>query len=224
MLPARSGTFQTLHEAEEKLREEAPWLLALSLPPTVFATMQSVNFTRQSDELMARKKVMAHTSVAVKLCLMQSKSGRKRMIEQPVGARAWGTQLMNELLFVKGVGKVNFDFCMFAMKSAKEREVRLARKRTSIISNSQALLKELTKYQASGRHQHVTTREWKTPTRHGAGVEDHGTPDVQRRVLQNRVRDHHEGEEQFGQHIRSSGQTLAGTQRGQGHHRNDRSS
>ena len=48
------------------------------------------------------------------------------------------------------------------MKSAKEREVRLARKKTSIISNSQALLKELTKHQASGRHQHVRTREWKT--------------------------------------------------------------
>ena len=39
---------------------------------------------------------------------------------------------------------------MFEMKSAKEREVRLARKKTSIISNSQALLKESTKYQASG--------------------------------------------------------------------------
>ena len=120
---------------------------------------------------------MAHISFAVKLCLMQSKYGRKLNIEQPVGARAWGTQLMNKLLFVKGVGKANFDFCMFQMKTAKDREVRLARKRTSIISNSQALRKEVTKYQASGRHQHVTTREWKTP-------------DVQRRVLQNRVRHH----------------------------------
>ena len=65
------------------------------------------------------------------------------MIEQPGGTRAWETQLMNKLLFEKGVGKVNFDFDMFEMKSAKEREVRLTRKRTSIISNSQALLKEL---------------------------------------------------------------------------------
>ena len=109
---------------------------------------------------------MAHTSFAVKLCLMQSKSGRKCMIEQPVGTRAWGTQLMNKLLFEKGVGKVNFDFDKFEMKSAKEREVRLARKRTSIISNSQALLKELAKYQTSGRHQHATTREWKTTACH----------------------------------------------------------
>ena len=153
---------KTQNEAEAKLREKAPWLLALSLPSTVFATTQSLNFTRPSDNLMERKKVIAHISFDVKLCVMQSKSGRIFVIEQPVGARAWGTQLMNKLLFEKGVGKVNFDFGMSDMKSAKEREDRLARKKTSIISNSQALLKELAKYQASGRHQHVTTLGWKT--------------------------------------------------------------
>ena len=90
---------------------------------------------------------MAHTSFAVKHYLMQSKSGRKFMIEQLVGASAWGTQLMHKLLFAKGVGKLNFDFSMFEMNLTKEREVRLARKRTSIISISQALLKQLTEYQ-----------------------------------------------------------------------------
>ena len=88
------------------------------------------------DKLMERRKVAAHVSFAVKLCVMQSKSGRKFMIEQPVGTRDWGTQLMNKLLFEESVGKVNFDFDMFEMKSAKEREVRLARKRTSIISKT----------------------------------------------------------------------------------------
>ena len=80
---------------------------------------------------------MAHISFTVKLCLKQSESGRKFTIEQPVGATDFGFQLMNKLLFVKGAGKVNFDFCMFEMKSTNDREVRLARKRTSIISNSQ---------------------------------------------------------------------------------------
>ena len=93
---------KTQNEAEAKLREEAPLLLALSLPSTVFATKQSLNFARQSGKLMERKKVMAHTSFAVKLCVMQSKSGRTFMIEQPVGARARGTQLMNKLLFREG--------------------------------------------------------------------------------------------------------------------------
>ena len=46
------------------------------------------------------------------------------MIAQPVGASARGTQLMNQLLFVRGARKVHFDFCMFEMKSADEREVR----------------------------------------------------------------------------------------------------
>ena len=43
--------------------------------------------------------------------------------------------------------------------------------------------------------------KWMIPTGHDAGVEDDGMPDVQRRVLPNRVRDHHEGEERFGRHI-----------------------
>ena len=42
------------------------------------------------------------------------------MIEQTVGASSWGTQLMSKLLFIKGAGKVNSDFCMFEMKSADE--------------------------------------------------------------------------------------------------------
>ena len=141
-------------ENSERNRGEIERLLS-----TVFATTRSLNSTKQNDKLMERRKVTAHISFAVKLCEMQSKSGRKFMIEQPVGTRAWGSQLMNKLLFEKGVGKSNFDFDMFEMKSAKEREVRLAR-------NRQVLLKELAKYQTSGRYQHVTTREWKTTACH----------------------------------------------------------
>ena len=122
---------KTQNEIEVRLRQESPWLLALSLPSTVFATVRSLNSTRQNDKLMVRRKVTAHISFAVKLCVMQSKSGRKFLIEQPVGTRAWGTQLMNKLLFEKGVGKVNFDFDMCEMKSAKEREVWRGRGRAS---------------------------------------------------------------------------------------------
>ena len=96
--------------SQVKLRERAPCLLALPLPSTVFATMQPLNFTRQSDNFMERKKVMTQINFAVNLCSMPSKSGRKFMIEQPAGASAWTIQLMNKWLFVKGVVKVNFDF------------------------------------------------------------------------------------------------------------------
>ena len=197
----RFDDLKTQNEAEAKLREEAPLLLDLSLPSTVFATTQSLNLARQSDKLMERNKVMAHTSFAVKLCVMQSKSGRTFMIEQPVGARARGTQLMNKLLFREGRWEGEL-----RLRHVRNEISQGARSQTgSSSANSQALLKELAKYQASGRHQHVND----------AGVENHGMPNVQQRVLQNRVRDHHEGEEQFRQHIWRSGQ------RGQGHHRND---
>ena len=111
---------KTQNEIEVRLREEFPWLLALSLPSTVFATTPSLNSTRQNDKLMERRKVTAHINFTVKLCVMQSKSGRKFMIEQPVGTRAWRTQLMNKLLFEKAVGKVNFDFDMYEMNAKSD--------------------------------------------------------------------------------------------------------
>ena len=77
---------------------------------------------------------------------------------------------MNKLLFVKGAGKVNFDFCMFEMKSTNDREVRLARK------------KDEHHQQLAGAAQGVdeVPAKWKTPTCHDAGVEDRSMPDVQR--------------------------------------------
>ena len=67
---------------------------------------------------------------------------------------AWLTPLINKLLFAKGVGKVNFDQCMFEMKG-------------------RGFASPATRRRCSGK--------WKTPTRQDAGVEDHGMPDVSRR-------------------------------------------
>ena len=108
---------------------------------------------------------------------------------------------MNKLLFVKGAGMVIFDFCMFEMKSANEREVRQERKRTNIIQHL-----------AGAAHGVDEVPEpWKTTTRHNAGLEGHDMPGVQRRVLQNRVRDHHEGQEHLRQLLGRSGQAPNGT-------------
>ena len=49
-----------------------------------------------------RKKVTVHRGFALQLCLiMQAKAGREFMIEQPIGASAWRTQVMTKLLFVR---------------------------------------------------------------------------------------------------------------------------
>ena len=43
---------KTQNEIEVRLRQESPWLLAPSLPSTVFATTRSLNSTRQNEKLM----------------------------------------------------------------------------------------------------------------------------------------------------------------------------
>ena len=166
--------FEIQKQADGKLREEAPCVLALSLLFTMFATIQSLNFRRQSD-----KKVMAHIGCAVKRFLTQAKVCRKFMIEQLVNASARRTQVTNKLLFVNGAAMVNFDLCMTGEEENEHHQ------------------------QLAGAAHGVddVPGAWRTSARHNAEVEGHGMPGVLRRVLQHRVRDHHEGEEQCRQHI-----------------------
>ena len=54
-----------LRKSEEELGEEVPWLLALPLLCSMFATVQSPNFTRRGDNLIMdrMKKDMAYVEV-----------------------------------------------------------------------------------------------------------------------------------------------------------------
>ena len=145
---------------------------------------------------------MEHIAFAVKLCLLQAKLGRKFMIEQPVGANSWGTQLMNKLLFVKNAGKVNFDSCMFDMMSDDHHGIGHAKKRTSIITNSEALLTDM-----------KTSVPWRTSTRHAFGVESQGLSDLHRQILRVSVHNRYEREESFGPDGRIFGKAFLRTRR-----------
>jgi hypothetical protein len=91
----------------------------------------------------------------VHLCIKQAREGRKFMLEHPVGASSWQTALVKRLFFEKGVGKVNFDFCRFDMKSKDEEGEGQVKKRTGIMSNSKALLEGLSQHNCLGGHRHV---------------------------------------------------------------------
>ena len=129
----------------------------MSPPCTLFSTLQNLNFGKMNKNKVTEKlhEAMGHMAFAVLLCIKQAREGRKFMLEHPVGASSWQTALVKRLFFEKGVGKVNFDFCRFDMKSKDEEGEGQVKKRTGIMSNSKALLEGLSQHNCLGGHRHV---------------------------------------------------------------------
>ena len=137
--------------------EEAPWLLVVSPPCTMFSALQNLNILKMDSEEARRrlKEAMEHVAFGVLMCLKQAKAGRMFLFEHPATASFWQTALLNKLYFVKGGQRVNFDFCMMGMRSADEKGEAPAKKRTSVFTNSDEIAELLKKYQCDGQHRHV---------------------------------------------------------------------
>ncbi len=140
-------------DAIRRLDEEAPWLLMVSPPCTMFSTLQGFSIPRQEQDVVQTKleDAIKHIAFAVLLCLRQARAGRKFALEHPVGASSWHTALVNKLYFVEDGGRVNFDFCMAGMQL----DGVPAKKRTGVVTNSVALQDALKEMQCSGEHEHA---------------------------------------------------------------------
>ena len=77
----------------ELLDKEAPWLLVVSPPCTMFSTLQGFSMNKKDEEEVRpkMKEAMMHVAFGVLLCLRQAKAGRKFVFEHPVGASSWQT-------------------------------------------------------------------------------------------------------------------------------------
>ena len=139
------------------LEETKPWLLVVSPPCTVFSPLQRWNFTKMEEHEVEKrlKEGMSHLAFAVLMCVKQAKAGRKYMIEHPAPASSWQTVLLNKLLREADATKVTFDFCQLGMKSEDEHGTGPAQKRTSVMTNSEALAKELSRHRCQRNHRHV---------------------------------------------------------------------
>ena len=60
---------------------------------------------------------LKHLTFAVLLCLVQYHRRRYFIIEHPAGARSWATSVMDNLLRLPRVERVNFEFCMAGMRA-----------------------------------------------------------------------------------------------------------
>ena len=144
-------------KALKLLDEEKPMLLVVCPPCTMFSTMQNVNIAKmdEADVKMRTEAAVSHFAFALLLCIRQSQAGRKFVIEHPVGASSWALRLTNLLAQCPGTRSVNFDFCMLGMKSSDDQGEALAKKRTKVVTNSDAIAATFEKYQCNGLHTHV---------------------------------------------------------------------
>ena len=78
-------------------------------------------------------------------------------LEHPASASSWQLAIMNELLMIKGSERVNFDFCALGMKIDVDGVPTPVKKRTSVVTNSQTLARELKKKQCMADHEHANT-------------------------------------------------------------------
>ena len=143
----------------EMLKRDKPMLLIVSPMCGAFSALQELfNYPRMDrKEVMAKlKDGLSHLKFAMELCVMQHNAGRLFMFEHPETASSWSTKAVQNLARVQGVYKVAFDFCMMGMLTkGPDGEQHPAKKRTGILTNSQAIASALRRAQCDGKHVHV---------------------------------------------------------------------
>ena len=132
-------------------------LLVLSPPCTAFSALQRLwNYKRMSQEAVARQwsHGMVFLTHSMECARVQVQQGRLFAFEHPASATSWGTSVVQEVSKLPGVMKVTFDQCMLGLTS----KVTLTpmRKRTTIMTNSAAVVRAFSGRYCDRRHEHQT--------------------------------------------------------------------
>ena len=123
----------------------------------MFSAMPSINIHKMKrGSTKARvQEAVAHFAFAVLLCMRQAQRGGIFVLELLVEASSWSTQLAGVLSQCPSTRRVNFDFCMFGMRSKDASGSAPAKKRTGVMTNSPELADTLAKFQCDSTHRHV---------------------------------------------------------------------
>ena len=123
-----------------------------------FSQLQQVFNYPGMPEDEVREKLRAaleHLKFAAEMCIKQHDAGRLFLFEHPASASSWGTAILQYLAKLSGVHNVRFDFCALGMKTVDNqgREA-AAKKRTGVLTNSQAVADLLQEAQCRRDHRH----------------------------------------------------------------------
>ncbi len=145
------------YKAMQWVKQKAALLLIVSPMCGPFSQLQSVNYSRMSDQEV-RKKVtegMMHLKFAMQLCRIQERSGLYFLFEHPRGASSWRTETMADMVTRKGTYTVRGDMCQFGMRQKEAGEWKPVMKPTRFMTNSREIAKILQK-RCDGSHDHIS--------------------------------------------------------------------
>ena len=143
---------------KEKIEADKPLMTIVCPMCGPFSLLMTWNYARKSKEETTAmlKAAMEHLKFALEICVMQYEAGRLFLFEHPVGARSWGTEMVQTVMHLEGVYLAKFDFCQLGMETLDEHgEAAAAKKRTGVLTNSKNIAEALRVAQCTGAHRHV---------------------------------------------------------------------
>ncbi len=149
---------EKMKRAKKFVDQDKPTMLIVCPMCGPFSKLQEVfdypKFSKEDVETKLRE-ALEHLRFAIDLCLQQHEQGRFFLFEHPASASSWYSQAVIALNSIKGVYKVNFDFCMLGMEvQTKDGEVKAVMKRTNVLTNSHAVASLLHGAQCRGDRRH----------------------------------------------------------------------
>ena len=103
-------------KARRLLREQKPYMLIGSPMCRAFSTWQHLNRAKSNDKAAmdaAYEAAKVHISFVVSLYRDQIEGNRYFLHEHPAGASSWRLPVVEELLQVPGVQRINGDQCQY---------------------------------------------------------------------------------------------------------------
>ena len=102
------------------------------------------------------REAMRHIKFTLELCLKQYNSCRLFMFEHPATASSWSTAMMQEVVNLEGIFAAKFDFCKLGMiTDGADGGPALAKKRTTVMTNSSNIAEVLRMAQCAKLHKHA---------------------------------------------------------------------
>ncbi len=137
-------------EVKRMLRRDMPHTLVVSPP----CTLWSIANTTGNPSMQELQQAIEMIRFALELCDIQRRAGRHYVFEQPLSARSWKLQCVQEFIMKAGAELTSFDQCMYGQTSTDSDGTAPVYKPTRLMVSSGAFVEAFSR-RCDGSHRHV---------------------------------------------------------------------